>query len=71
MGVRPSYQRRGVAQRLMSHGLALVDAKGEDIYLGASPAGRKLYERNGFEALAEVELAEGILMAAMFRKSPR
>ncbi|KAK3705368.1 hypothetical protein LTR37_013341 [Vermiconidia calcicola] len=71
MGVRPSYQRRGIAQRLISRGLALVDAKGEDIYLGASLAGRKLYERNEFVALAEVELTEGVRMAAMFRKSPR
>ena len=71
LAVLPSYQGRGIAQQLTAYGLALADDRGEDIYLEASPAARRLYERNGFQAFAEVELIEGYPMVPMLRKSPK
>jgi ribosomal protein S18 acetylase RimI-like enzyme len=53
--VSPSYQRRGVGNLLLSHGLAWADAAGQKTYLEATVAGRPLYEKLGFK---EVDVME-------------
>lgn len=49
MVVHPDYQRRGIAKRLLLAVCAHADKAGQDVYLEASPAGKKLYLSNGFE----------------------
>lgn len=51
LGVHPSYQRRGLASKLLRWGLARADEEGVEVYLSSSPDGRPLYERNGFQVL--------------------
>ncbi|KAJ5455595.1 uncharacterized protein N7458_003859 [Penicillium daleae] len=51
LGVHPSYQGRGLASKLLRWGLARADEEGVETYLSSSPAGRPLYERNGFQLL--------------------
>jgi ribosomal protein S18 acetylase RimI-like enzyme len=53
--VSPSYQRRGLGNLLLSHGLAWADAAGQKTYLEATAAGRPLYEKLGFR---EVDVME-------------
>lgn len=69
MAVSPGHQGRGIADALVKRGLEMVDEKGEDVYLDASPAARKLYAKNGFETVAQVELLEGYHSEGMVRKS--
>lgn len=49
LGVHPSYQRRGLASKLLHWGLKRADQEGVETYLAASPDGKPVYERNGFE----------------------
>ncbi len=47
--VSPKCQRRGVGTMLLAEGLKEVDTSGLQCVLGASPEGRNLYKRFGFE----------------------
>ncbi|PZQ95603.1 MAG: GNAT family N-acetyltransferase [Cereibacter sphaeroides] len=71
IGVDPVCQGRGYGTELMRHGLAICDRAGQPVYLEAtSPASRALYERLGFDTLAELSAAESPPMFAMLR-SPK
>ena len=69
MAVLPSHRGGGVAQELLSRGLGLADQAGEAIYLEATPAARKLYLRNGFEAVGAFEMPVGYVSDVMVRKA--
>jgi len=58
MVVHPDHQRRGIAKQLLLAVCAHADRAGQDVYLEASPAGRKLYLSNGFEKLGEDDLGK-------------
>lgn len=49
LATRKEYQGRGAASQLLKWGLAQSDAAGTETYLEASPEGKPVYERFGFE----------------------
>lgn len=49
--------------------MELVDQKSESVCLDSSAAGKRLYEKNGFEEIGEVELSEGYPCTIMLRKA--
>ncbi|HEV7893190.1 MAG TPA: GNAT family N-acetyltransferase [Pyrinomonadaceae bacterium] len=54
--VDPSYRRRGIASRLMGAALSYLDSEGiETVKLDATPDGRHVYERLGFESELTIE----------------
>ena len=62
----------GSASALLAHTLAVADAAGAPAYLEAtSPRSRALYERFGFEVLAEMRAPGGPPMWAMWRRARR
>lgn len=70
MAVHPDYQRRGIAQRLVQAGVDLADRDGADAYLESSVAGRRLYERCGFETNKEIPFLDGkYVMRCFLRKA--
>lgn len=52
----PEHHRRGAGALLMKKGLEQVDEAGVECYLEASPVGRPLYERWGFEPVKDIAL---------------
>lgn len=52
--VHPDFRRRGVATALMEHAIEHLSARVKCIKLDATPAGRPVYERLGFEAEYEL-----------------
>ena len=70
MIVHPDYQSRGIATSLLERGLEEVDRAGQDVYLIATPTGRSLYHRCGFEDLEELHLngLKNYKMLAMIRR---
>ena len=68
VGVDPHHQGRGHGSTLLEQGLARADADGLPAYLEASsPRNRRLYERHGFEAFAEVQVSDSPPMWPMLR----
>jgi hypothetical protein len=54
--VDPSFRRRGIASRLMKAALSYLDGEGvETVKLDATPDGRHVYERLGFESELTIE----------------
>ncbi|KAK9896416.1 acyl-CoA N-acyltransferase [Cystobasidium minutum MCA 4210] len=45
----PAFHRRGIGSRLIKQGTDLADQKGYIAFLEASPMGKALYEKHGFE----------------------
>jgi len=70
VGVRPEAQGLGVGSRLLSAGLARVDALGLPAYLeSSSPANVPLYRRHGFEVTREIQpRPDSPVMWAMWRE---
>ena len=69
IGVSPAAQGRRLGSALLAHTLAAADAAGAPAYLEAtSPRSRALYERFGFEVLAEMRAPGGPPMWAMWRQ---
>lgn len=64
MHVSPSYQRRGLGQRLMDEAILDADRDGAKAYLSASDAGRRLYVKYGFKDL-EVKYVDLIHLGAI------
>lgn len=59
IGVDPVLQGNGSGSSLIEAGLAAIDDLGEPAYLEAtSPASRALYERYGFQTLAEIQVGD-------------
>lgn len=51
LGTDPTYERRGAGTLSLKWGLALADLLSVPVWLNASPTGRPLYERHGFEVV--------------------
>lgn len=54
--IHPLYQRQGLGTTMLSEGLKEVDRLNLQCVLGASPEGKGLYERFGFEEVGRIEL---------------
>ena len=52
----PSYQRRGLAGMILKYGTDLADAANVPCYVDASPQGKALYEKCGWEFTHEENL---------------
>ncbi|KAL9051366.1 MAG: hypothetical protein Q9162_006068 [Coniocarpon cinnabarinum] len=52
LAVRTTYARQGVGAMMVEYGCNLADRDGVEAYVDASPAGKPLYERFGFESKA-------------------
>ena len=71
IAVRPATQGRGLGGILLAHTLAEADERGEPAYLEAtSPRNRVLYERHGFETIAEFAVDDSPTLWPMWR-APR
>ncbi|KAI1112295.1 hypothetical protein F5Y14DRAFT_273366 [Nemania sp. NC0429] len=57
----PKYYRRGAAKALLLPMLAIADDEGLRCYLEATPAGRPVYEKLGFETVEVKEFDSGAL----------
>jgi GNAT superfamily N-acetyltransferase len=69
LAVRPSAQGRGIGGALLQRVLSRADADGVPAYLEAtSPDNRRLYERFGFEATAELRTSDCPPLWAMWRR---
>ncbi|CAG7940273.1 unnamed protein product [Penicillium nalgiovense] len=67
LGVQDSYQGRGLGSKLLKWGLTRADAEGLEVYLSASPAGKPLYEKNGFREVDTFSPFPGYVQVAMLR----
>jgi ribosomal protein S18 acetylase RimI-like enzyme len=57
MGVDPAHQGKGYGSTLLHEALAMVDRDRKLAYLEATNRGsRRLYERHGFEVIAEIQV---------------
>ncbi|KAH8594314.1 hypothetical protein B0O99DRAFT_625576 [Bisporella sp. PMI_857] len=56
----PAYQRKGLAAKLLKHGLALADREGRKVHIEGTPAGHTLYLKLGFRDtdILEVDLTK-------------
>jgi ribosomal protein S18 acetylase RimI-like enzyme len=72
IGVDPTCQGQGHGSWLLEQGLARCDRDGLPAYLEASsPRNRRLYERHGFVAFAEVQVDDSPPMWPMLRGARR
>jgi len=70
IAVDPIWQGRGVGSELMRHAVARCDESGTRAYLESSnPRNISLYERHGFEAVAEVRSGDCPVFTAMVREA--
>lgn len=61
LGTLPEYERKGLGSALLKQGLREAKQDEITVLLGATPAGKPLYERNGFEILSvETKGEEGV-----------
>ena len=68
IGVDPSRQGAGLGSALLEHTLALVDRDGVVAYLESSnPLNVPLYERFGFEVIAEIQAGDSPTIWPMLR----
>lgn len=49
--VLPEYERKGIGSKLLRKGCEEAQEDDVPVYLGATPAGKPLYEWNGFQVL--------------------
>jgi ribosomal protein S18 acetylase RimI-like enzyme len=69
IGVDPAQQGHGFGSTLLRHALARSDKDGLPAYLEAtSPKNKALYERHGFEQIAEIQAGSSPPMWPMLRK---
>jgi ribosomal protein S18 acetylase RimI-like enzyme len=69
MAVHPDFQGRGIGGELLDRICSLADDSSQDVYLEATPAGLKLYQKAGFESLGEITLFDGeYSLTCMLRK---
>lgn len=53
LGILPEYERRGIGAMLLRWGLDRADEDDAAVYVSATPAGAKLYTRQGFELVSK------------------
>jgi ribosomal protein S18 acetylase RimI-like enzyme len=53
LGTLPEYERKGIGSTLLKGTLARAEEDGTAVYLGATKAGKPLYDRNGFEIIVQ------------------
>jgi GNAT superfamily N-acetyltransferase len=69
LGVAPEHQGKGVGSTLLRAALERADRDGVPAYLEAtSEDNKRLYERHGFAATAELRLPDGPSLWAMWRR---
>jgi GNAT superfamily N-acetyltransferase len=69
IGVDPSRQGQRLGERLMAHALARCDADGLPAYLESSnPRNIPFYERQGFEALGQIQVRSSPTIVPMLRR---
>jgi GNAT superfamily N-acetyltransferase len=72
IGVEPGRQNNGLGAALLQAQLATCDAAGLPAYLESSnPKNQALYERHGFEAIAQIKVGECPPIVPMFRRPRR
>lgn len=78
IATHPDYQHRGCASMLIQWGLGLADRENARVYLEATPAGKGLYRRFGWEQIDEIVIhleeygEEGVqVTAVMMRPASR
>jgi GNAT superfamily N-acetyltransferase len=54
MAVAPEHQRKGIATLLLKSGLVQADTAAITTYISSTSMGRKLYEKQGFQAVRTV-----------------
>ena len=54
MAVEPEHRRRGIGKLLMDWGIAKVDELGIESFIEASPLGRSLYEKWGYQTVMKL-----------------
>jgi GNAT superfamily N-acetyltransferase len=54
MAVAPEHQRKGIATLLLKSGLVQTDTAGITTYISSTIMARRLYEKNGFQAVRTV-----------------
>jgi GNAT superfamily N-acetyltransferase len=68
IGVDPLWQGRSLGSALLERGLARADADSAPAYLDATtPRNRSLYERHGFRATGEIQVADSPTIWPMLR----
>ena len=68
IGVDPACQSGGRGSALLHHALARIDREGLPAYLESSNrANISLYERHGFEVMAEIRVADSPVVTPMLR----
>ncbi|KAF2730424.1 hypothetical protein EJ04DRAFT_579892 [Polyplosphaeria fusca] len=55
ISVEPEYQGKGIGRRLVEEGLKLADSDNLLLYLEATPCGKLLYEKLGFDLMEETD----------------
>lgn len=60
LATHPSHQGRGVGSLLLNWGLQKADEEGLVCYLNASEAGKRMYEKRGFEVRKVIEWDRGV-----------
>jgi predicted N-acetyltransferase YhbS len=56
LAVHPGYQRKGVGAALVDWGIKHARARGEKVYLEATPFGKGLYLKKGFKTVGELHV---------------
>ncbi|KAL7942711.1 acyl-CoA N-acyltransferase [Trichoderma barbatum] len=64
LGVDPQQQRKGIGKILLDWGISRAASEGKDCYLLATPAGKTLYKKTGFEEVRIVSIF-GVLHHSM------
>ena len=67
LGTHPDFNGRGIGSKLLKWGLEKADQDNLETYLSASPLGRPLYEKNGFNLLHIDEFRSDYAQAYMLR----
>ncbi|KAL3444410.1 hypothetical protein BJX65DRAFT_320006 [Aspergillus insuetus] len=70
LGTRPEFNGHGLGSKMLRWGLSRADEEKTMVILVSTPQGKRLYERYGFETVAEYEAVPGYSMASMVRPAP-
>ena len=63
----PQHQRKGIGRMLLDWGLSRAASENKDCYLMATPAGRPLYTKRGFEVVRTVPIFGVLHHSMIFR----